>query len=90
MGRILTWGSLQLCQSLVNGLYTPCLMMGEVSLETSPKDIMIQGMINSKNGKRYFVIIVWELWYMSFRVIWLVRRYYTTGCLIKKVSINDI
>ena len=29
---------------------TPCLMMGEVSLETSPKNIMIQGMINSKNS----------------------------------------
>ena len=27
---------------------TPCLMMGEVSLESSPKNIMIQDMINSK------------------------------------------
>ena len=28
--------------------HTRCLMMGEVSLETSPKNIMIQDMINSK------------------------------------------
>ena len=28
--------------------HTPCLMMGEVPLETSPKNIMIQDMINSK------------------------------------------
>ena len=30
--------------------HTPCLMMGEVSLETSPKNIMIQDMINSENS----------------------------------------
>ena len=28
--------------------YTPCLMIGEASLQTSPKIIMIQDMINSK------------------------------------------
>ena len=28
--------------------HTPCLMMGEVSLEMLPKNIMIQNMINSK------------------------------------------
>ena len=32
--------------------YTPCLMMGEVSLETSPKNIMIQDMINSENSRK--------------------------------------
>ena len=30
--------------------FTPCLMMGKVSLETSPKNIMIQDMINSENS----------------------------------------
>ena len=30
--------------------HTPCLMMGEVSLETSPKNIMIQDLINSENS----------------------------------------
>ena len=30
--------------------HTPCLMMGEVSLETSQKNIMIQDMINSDNS----------------------------------------
>ena len=29
--------------------HTPCLMMGEVPLEMSPKNIMIQDMINSEN-----------------------------------------
>ena len=28
----------------------PCLMMGEVSLETLPKNIMIQDVINSENS----------------------------------------
>ena len=28
--------------------HTTCLMMGEVSLETSPKNIMIQDKVNSK------------------------------------------
>ena len=27
-----------------------CLMMGEISFETSPKKIIIQDMINSENG----------------------------------------
>ena len=35
--------------------HTPCLMMGEVSLETSPKTIMIQDMINSENSMINFV-----------------------------------
>ena len=30
--------------------FTPCLMMGEVSLEMLPKNIMIQDMINSENS----------------------------------------
>ena len=30
--------------------YTPCLMIVEVSLETSPKNIMIQDMIISENS----------------------------------------
>ena len=29
---------------------TPCLMIGEVSLETSPQNIIIQDMINSENS----------------------------------------
>ena len=29
----------------------PCLMMGDVSLETSPKSIMVQDMINSKTAR---------------------------------------
>ena len=31
-------------------IHTACLMMGEVSLDTSPKNIMIQDMINSENN----------------------------------------
>ena len=34
--------------------YTLCLMMGEVSLETSLKSIMNQDMINSENSIRLF------------------------------------
>ena len=30
--------------------FTPCLMMGEVSLETSPRNIMTQDMISSENS----------------------------------------
>ena len=30
--------------------HTPCLMMGEVSFEISPKNTMIQDMINSENS----------------------------------------
>ena len=33
--------------------FTPCLMMGEVSFETSPKNIMIQNLINSKTVLHY-------------------------------------
>ena len=37
-------------ENLSLALHTPCLMMAEVSLETSPKNIMIQDMINSENN----------------------------------------
>ena len=36
-------------------LFTSCLMVGEVSLETSPKNIMIQDIINSENSNIYKV-----------------------------------
>ena len=40
-----------LCKHInITHTHTPCLMMGEVSLETSPKNIMIQDMINSENS----------------------------------------
>ena len=32
--------------------HTPCVMMDEVSLETSPKNIMIQDMINSETVQK--------------------------------------
>ena len=36
--------------SSFSSVRTLCLIMGEVSLETSPKNIMIQDMINSENS----------------------------------------
>ena len=41
---------------------TPCLMMGDVPLETSPKNIMIQDMINSENSILFhFTLILLKL-----------------------------
>ena len=39
----------------------PCLMMGEVSLETSPKNIIIQDMINSKTARHFLLDVFQEV-----------------------------
>ena len=42
-------------------MFNVLMMMGEVSLETSPKNIMIQDMINSEKCTRNFVIEIYQL-----------------------------
>ena len=37
--------------------HTSCLMMGEVSLKTSPKNIMILDMIDSENSKQIRMLV---------------------------------
>ena len=44
----------------------PCLMMGEVSLETSPRNIMIQEIINLENSEFIDVLTDFELFYTKF------------------------